>query len=689
MRSLLAVLFFLCSSILPSSLSMMEAVSCEAKDTISVIPAGYEGGGRFTSIAISPLDPHLVIVGSDVAGVFKSSDECASFQLKDKGLEGFAVADILIDPVDPLRMVMLTADGLYSSSNKGESWKKQNGTLRYESRLFGSRLMVLSKDALWVATDRNGIFKVKLDASPWTAVAAPGLENIKVNALASLGDTIYAGTAKGVFCFVNGGWQECSQGLPAGDREIMDLFAHPKGRLYSLAKNSGLYAWNESQKKWEGLGPGTGQSLFDRVKAYKAMAVDPQNPDIVFIASHPETWPHILYKSSDAGKTWKKITSFQLDPQAAETFTKSLEGVERIAFFPSDPKRMLLADWANIWESRDGGESWGQIHKGLQNTCVNSVGFHPASGQKIFLAVADNGLVASEDGGRSWKRKMSGVAEGNAQALEINPRDPSKMYLLMNPWNKKDRVYVYKSSDGGKSWEDIGFPLPADSLPKLCYVDGLATNLVLAPGSDNILYVGTNGYGIFKSENGGGTWHAVNRGLTTPFVKGPNAILIDPRNPEVLFAGTQQGGVFKSQDGGNNWTPVSSQYPWAFGMAMDPSKPSRIFACRPEKKIIVSEDGGSSWTQIALPGGNPEQIAANAVAVHPLDPKTVVVGTLAYTGAADGIYVSHNGGRDFSKMPVELPNINIFCLQISRTPGLRFLVGLNGAGAFLVEAPGK
>lgn len=118
---------------------------------------------------------------------------------------------------------------------------------------------------------------------------------------------------------------------------------------------------------------------------------------------------------------------------------------------------------------------------------------------------------------------------------------------------------------------------------------------------------------------------------------------------------------------------------------MDPSNPSRIFACRPEKKVIMSEDGGKSWTEIALPGGNPPDIAANAVAVHPLNPKIVVVGTLGYKGRADGVYVSRNGGRNFVKMRVDLPDINIFCLQISKSPGLRFLVGMNGAGAFLVN----
>src|SRR5208283_3943146 len=289
--------------------------------------------------------------------------------------------------------------------------------------------------------------------------------------LVSFQELIYAATERGVFRLVDGRWQACNEGLPADRREVSGIVAHPKGRVYLLERTSGLYVWNEGQKKWEGRGLGAWQLLRDRQPAYKALAVDPQDPDIVFMSTDPEVWPHLLYKSSDAGKSWRKISSFHLDPQAPENFAKALEGVEEIAFSPAEPQKVFLTDWSNVWQSRDGGENWLQLHKGLQNTVVNAIRVHPFDAQKIFLAVADNGLVFSGDGGESWKRKMKGVLEGHAQTVEISRRESTRMYLLMNPWNRKDRVWVYKSSNGGENWEDISFPVPPGTFPRLGFVD--------------------------------------------------------------------------------------------------------------------------------------------------------------------------------------------------------------------------
>lgn len=661
---------------------LQQANAVEPWQEVVVSPCGYEGGGRFTSIAVSAQIPRLIFIGSDVAGVFKSTDEGETFHPKGNGLEGFSVADILIHPDDPARVFLLTQDGLYGSRDQGESWKKESSTVRYESRYFGSRLMVFFKDVLWVAADRNGVFQVRTDASPWSAVAVPGLEKIKVNALAVFREVMVAGTEKGIFRLVDGQWQSWNEGLPADRREVFNIVAHPKCRLYLLEKTKGLYVWNEGRKQWEGHGMGSLHVMAGPPSTYKALAVHPQAPDILFAATYPEGWPHVVLKSTDGGRSWKKVSSFQLDPRAAENFARDLAGAEEIAFSPAEPHKVFLSDWSNVWKSLDEGQHWVQLHKGLQNTVVNAVRVHPFDPQKIYLAAMDNGLIASEDGGASWKRKMAGVLDGHAQTLEVSRRDPSRMYLLMNPWNRKDRVFVYKSTNGGKSWEDASFSVPPGALPRFNFVDGQSTNLALDPTSDETVYVGTNGYGLFKTTNGGKTWSAINRGITTPFVKGPNAILIDPQNTQVLFVSTLQGGVYKSEDGGSNWTPVSRQYPFTFGMAMDPSNPSRLFAARPEKKIIVSENGGLAWKEVRLPGEHPAHITSYAIAVHPTNPKIVLVGTLAYEKAADGVYASKDGGYTFKKVPMDLPQCNVLAFEVVKRQGLRFFLGFCGIGAF-------
>ncbi len=143
---------------------------------------GYGGGGRFTALAVDPRNPDLVLAGSDVAGVFQSKDGGNTFQLKGKGLEGFAVADIAFHPAPPARLFLLTGDGLYLSADDGENWLKKSDVIRYPARFFGSHLLVFWKDALWAATDHNGVFQLHDRDLELSIEPTSGLEGTKVTA---------------------------------------------------------------------------------------------------------------------------------------------------------------------------------------------------------------------------------------------------------------------------------------------------------------------------------------------------------------------------------------------------------------------------------------------------------------------------------------------------------------------------
>lgn len=657
------------------------------KYKVSVLPMGYGGGGRFTAIAIAPEDPDTLFVGSDVAGVFKSKDGGKSFELKGNGLKGFAVADIAFHPSSSKTVFLLTGDGFYISEDQGESWKKIRSDIRYVSRIFGSHLMVFSKYSLWIGTNRKGLFQIALDTPAQSISPVPGLEGIKINGLAIYQRRLYAGTSHGVYRYEGGSWRAWNHGLPPNQREIVDMVAHYQSRLYIVEKSKGLYSWDDKRAQWHHRSPNSLKFFQRRPKAFKAVAVHPTHPDKILLAIHPETWPHLLFITDDGGKEWKRIEYFQPSPQAAENWpaARSLTGAEEILFTHPNPRDVYMADWWNVWKSRDGGLHWSQLHQGLQNTVVNDVKTHPRDTNRIYLCVWDNGLMVSNDGGKVWKRKMSGVLDGHAQEIEISRQNPLKMYLLMNPWFKKDKIYVYKSLDGGKNWQEISFPIPPIPLPRLGYVSGLATNLEIDPFSDDTVYVATNGYGIFKSRNGGNSWQAINNGLDKPYVQGPDALLIHPRNPKILFASTQEGGIFKTTNGGISWLAVNRKHPFTFGMAIDPSNPSRIIAGCPTKKVILSEDEGRSWREIQLPGEAPLHISSHAVAFHPAHPGMVLIGTSAYDfKAADGLFISLDNGRSFNKFPLpqDLPRVNINEIAFPTTVESTGFIGFSGIGLY-------
>lgn len=663
--------------------SMLIAISAGAENIrLSWHPLGYGGGGRFTAIEIDPSNPKHVYVGSDVAGIYRSRDGGNHFELIGKGLEGFAIADIAINPEAPHQLVVLTNYGLYYSTNRGDAWIRISGDICYPSTFFGRRLLLFTQNSLWIATDTKGVFKLPLNNLKTSPQPVPGLERFKVNGLTVYDGYLYAGTAHGVYRLEEQSWKPQNQGLLQNAPEITDI-ASSQDSLYLIEKQSGLFRWNGRTQAWQGRPV----SLQPKPKGYKSLLVHPNNPDLVFIASHPENWPHLLYKTQDGGATWKSILSFQVDPEAPRNWTSTLAALEEMAFVPGTSQSLFLVDWWNLWQSADRGENWHQRHYGLQNTCVNDLKIHPRNPKTLYLCAWDNGLMISEDSGAYWRRAMNGVVkDGHAQEVEISQKDPSRMVLLVNNVRAKQRrIYVYESRDSGTNWRDIGFSVPIETLSKHGFVDGQATNIELDPFSDDTMYVGTNGYGVYKTTDAGKTWSPMNQGLNTPFIRGPGALRVHPRLSGTLFASTLAGGIYKSTNGAISWQRVTTGDRFTFGMAIDSSTPTRIVAGGPGNTFLVSNDTGRNWQESRLPVKAHPQMAVYSIAIHPHRPGVVWAGTLRHDSkATEGLFISTDSAKTFRQIPMDIPKVGINVITTSAVEPAAAYIGFIGTGVFRV-----
>lgn len=217
---------------------------------------------------------------------------------------------------------------------------------------------------------------------------------------------------------------------------------------------------------------------------------------------------------------------------------------------------------------------------------------------------------------------------------------------------------LWKSTNGGTTWHSISDSLPATGVGAVA----------VAPTNHNVLYVGTGsntlGRGVFRSSDAGATWQAA--GLAdTKFITG---LLIDPRNPDVVVAAAGAGGnfgsmvfynnnpsptrgVYRTTDGGRTWTHTLflDNTTSAVDLAMSADSPDVIYASL-SNGLYKSEDGGKSWTKLSATG-----ITANGVTIA-VAPGTAARRVYAIGGGrgGGGLFRSDDGGATFALMTSRL-----------------------------------
>ncbi len=229
---------------------------------------------------------------------------------------------------------------------------------------------------------------------------------------------------------------------------------------------------------------------------------------------------------------------------------------------------------------------------------------------------------------------------------------------------------VWKTTNYGSTWQNI-----SDKYFKAGSIGAVA----VAASNPQILYAGTGdsaprntvttGEGMYKSSDGGKTWQY--SGLRDTHII--SWILIDPNNPDIvyvaalghLFGPNPQRGIFKTSDGGQTWKKILyvNDHTGAITMAMDPSNPQVVYAAMwqmqrrhwtfssggPGSGIYKTTDGGASWTNLTHRPGLPTGIFGKVgIAIAPSDPEVVYALIQAkYEGQAGGLFRSDDGGQSW------------------------------------------
>ncbi len=336
------------------------------------------------------------------------------------------------------------------------------------------------------------------------------------------------------------------------------------------------------------------------------MEVHPTNPRIIYTG----TAGGGVWKSNDAGTTFNPI------------FDEYCQSIGVVTIDPNDPDNTIYVGTGETWprnsvsvgdglyRSKDGGSNWQKLGFEKSERIANVI-INPDNSNEIYVAVLgalwsdseERGVFKTNDGGASWEKVLYVNQKTGCADLAIDPSNPNILYASMwefrrTAWSFEsggDYSALYKSIDAGKTWNKIHNGFPKGQLGRLA--------IAVAPSNPNVLYTVIEAEedlrkGLYRSDDAGENWNQLNNdfGITVrPFYF--SRLVVDPKNEDIVVKAGLSGSI--SKDGGKTFRSLGRMHSDIHDIAFDIKDSDRIYA---------GTDGGvyRSWN-----GGTTMEIVEN------------------------------------------------------------------------------
>jgi photosystem II stability/assembly factor-like uncharacterized protein len=633
-------------------------------------------------------DPGRAYATTHLSGLWRSTDGGGTWSPANTGLPGGrALRGLAVDPVAGTFYVGQTGTPgrLYASANAGSSWSPLNDDLTFTT-IHAFAADPTDPDVAYAGAWGGGTWKTTNGGATWTL-----LPEAPVSAAALAVDphdpqTIYATdrTEPTLWQSADGGqrwWRRFRAGDEYSRLQALVVDPHQSDTVYVSAFKQGGYGAEGSLFRVTrgGYADVTGGLL----RVAISLAASPDQPGLLLASTHI----YGLYRSTNSGQSWQAVTGGLLkvgfNAMAWEPGTGALWAGACSGSFPDYMRPPGLPDGDDepgLYRSTDGGQTWQKRLAG-----VVGKGFAFISG--VIYAAAGDQVYLSTDGGQTWSPQpggpplgMSAVAVGGTRlyagtlgggvhtaVIKLDhtllwqgsqgPRAeihaiqllglPGALYATSFPGG------VFKSTDGGASWQEANFGLPGFTLPDPARNGYYA--LAANPADPDNVYLGIYGYGVYRSEDGAATWLPANTGLGNRYVysllveesgdyiwastndgvqglwrsptgtpgrlnwapapdhpEGQQAITsieINPENSDEMTVAAFPAGVFATPDGGAHWYERSNNLyvtkmrthgvgfeDGYYQLAQDPLNPRHLFYGTYGGQVYETRDDGQSWT---------------------------------------------------------------------------------------------
>lgn len=470
--------------------------------------------------------------------------------------------------------------------------------------------------------------------------------------------------------------------------------------------------------------------------------IDRFDPNTLYVTTRQGGETAGIYQSTDGGNRWHSMPNGLVLPDGRPYFWFKIDGGFTIG--QAIDGRLFTADSGGVWRYPDGHgrQEWEPVTIGIGNIHVNTIEVDPLDDAVLYQGISDFGPYKSTDRGVSFYRILGngwpvtvrnfvwdgpyyrnyakcwlscsstcqaegGIGAGGTNDFAISRQNSAVVYSAFGSGSGgSSHGGVNKSTDGGKTWQPLGFQLKQgfDLNPETCTPYGFKY-LAIDPTNDDILFAvmeipAPRRGKLYRTTDGGLTWSEVYS--TSGRITG---VEVSPVKPDLVVLITG-GNVYKSEQGGNpdSWQAITPPKASAIRVIkLSPHQEQVYVIGTNDQGIYYTADGGKSWRNNPLTdffeqklyqdsnqfldpkiatAFNPGQHMlknVSAIVFDPVVPDTFYIGGTQYARASVGVAKITNSGQNWERLPlVGLDHRNIFDLAVDSSGTFLYAGTFNG-----------
>ena len=657
--------------------------------------------GRVNSIAVSPGNSQVVLLGTSTGGIWRSTDGGARFIPVSDDQADLEVGYLAFSKSNPSIAYAGMGDtklgylgsGVLKSTDEGASWiRVSNNTLpapgsisRLEvdptnsNRVYAAQYSVASggkpkSGGLYVSTNGGVNWSKVLGGAARDVILDPSNPRNIYAGLSRIDDT---DPAFGFYHSTDGGGTWATVFTAQYDlsrrREIKVAMSPADPQRISVYYGGFIGANAEAHLRVSTDGGATWSDHFlwtvdlGQIGYNSYLFADPRDALTLYLGSRD------IFKSTDGGDTWTNMTwnfydsgqGFTYAPGGSKTHTDQ----HALAFSPADPNELYAGNDGGVSKTTDHGATFHSLNAALTLSQFIGISLHPTNPAISYGGTQDNGSQQRLGDSESWRE----VVSGDGGHTVINPLDPSMVFMTYVRGEMYRLTGNAQTFDAQVGWNGA-FDEPYDGA-RMAFYPPFVSN-----GVDGTLYFGT--WRLFVSTNLGNSWFApasfadLTKGYTSTGPDVLSAIGVARSNTSVIYTGSSQGRAMVSTNGGGIWTDITQGLPnrSITSVTVDPSNAAIAYLTVSgfgSGHVFKTTNTGNTWTDIS---GSLPDIPANCCLFDPTDHNTI------YLGTDIGVFRSTASGANWRGFNKGLPPVVVH--EFASQPSGLIQVATYGRGAY-------